>query len=321
MKKKENFENNTIEFYGEELLNFRKQKGLSQEELADKINVSRQSIHLWESGKIIPDIENIIKICNVLEITTDRISRGLSVMNNEKTIDKSNKNKRNVLKYFLIIIAVFVIIYVTCSVRKSIILIKVANKSNEYRGINNYSYVEKQYLIEVDNSLQYNYSIESYYKDGIRKQIYIDLITGNKIIEYKDNVNNIKYNFDEENKTVEINEINEIKYSNQELIPVGISDMILVGEEYKKINFLLGFNPFLTIETNEDEYILNWSYKKIDDSIINVKEKINKETGLVTEQYTYNNNFNAVIQYDIKINSTTDEDIRNLNINEYKSVN
>lgn len=262
-EKKENFENSTIEFYGEELLNFRKQKGLSQEELADKINVSRQSIHLWESGKIIPDIENIIRICNVLEITTDRISSGLSVMNNEKTIDKSNKNKRNVLKCFLIIIVVFVIIYTICSVRKSIILIEVANKSNEYRGINNYSYEEKRYLMEVDNSLQYNYSIELYYKNGISKQIYKDLITGDETIEYKNNINNIKYNFNEKNKFVEINEINEIKDSSQELIPVGISDMILVGEEYKKINFLLGFNPFLTIETNEEEYILNCSYKKL----------------------------------------------------------
>lgn len=262
-EKKENFENSTIEFYGEELLNFRKQKGLSQEELADKINVSRQSIHLWESGKIIPDIENIIRICNVLEITTDRISSGLSVMNNEKTIDKSNKNKRNVLKCFLIIIVVFVIIYTICSVRKSIILIEVANKSNEYRGINNYSYEEKRYLMEVDNSLQYNYSIELYYKNGISKQIYKDLITGDETIEYKNNINNIKYNFNEKNKSVEINEINEIKDSSQELIPVGISDMILVGEEYKKINFLLGFNPFLTIETNEEEYILNCSYKKL----------------------------------------------------------
>lgn len=70
-------ENSKFGFLGEELRKARKEKGLSQEELADKINVSRQSIHLWEAGKIIPDFENIINLCNALEITTDRLTVGL----------------------------------------------------------------------------------------------------------------------------------------------------------------------------------------------------------------------------------------------------
>lgn len=85
-----------FEFLGENLLKYRKEKGLSQEELANKINVSRQSIHLWESGKMIPDIENIISLCSTLEIETNQLTNGLELIENTK---KSNRilNKRKII--------------------------------------------------------------------------------------------------------------------------------------------------------------------------------------------------------------------------------
>lgn len=42
--------------------NLRKSKGISQEELADIINVSRQAVSKWESGQSTPDIEKIISL-------------------------------------------------------------------------------------------------------------------------------------------------------------------------------------------------------------------------------------------------------------------
>ena len=51
----------------------RKQKGYSQEELADKVGVSRQAVTKWETGAGIPDIENMISISNLFNISIDEL--------------------------------------------------------------------------------------------------------------------------------------------------------------------------------------------------------------------------------------------------------
>ena len=55
----------------------RKAKGISQEELADKIGVSRQAVSKWESEQSIPDIEKIILLSEYFETTTDFLLKGI----------------------------------------------------------------------------------------------------------------------------------------------------------------------------------------------------------------------------------------------------
>lgn len=55
----------------------RKTNGLSQEELADKIGVSRQAVSKWESEQSLPDIEKIILLSEYFDITTDYLLRGI----------------------------------------------------------------------------------------------------------------------------------------------------------------------------------------------------------------------------------------------------
>ncbi len=55
----------------------RKAKGLSQEELADKLGVSRQAVSKWESEQSIPDIDRIIIMSDFFEVTTDYILKGI----------------------------------------------------------------------------------------------------------------------------------------------------------------------------------------------------------------------------------------------------
>ncbi len=66
----------------------RKAKGFSQEELADKMGVSRQAISKWESEQSTPDIEKIIIMSELFEVTTDYILKGIEPVNitNRKTI-------------------------------------------------------------------------------------------------------------------------------------------------------------------------------------------------------------------------------------------
>ena len=58
---------------GETLYYFRKKASLSQEELAEKLDVSRQSISKWECGESLPDTENLIALSQLYEISLDEL--------------------------------------------------------------------------------------------------------------------------------------------------------------------------------------------------------------------------------------------------------
>lgn len=66
--------------FAEKLKELRKQNGISQEQLAEKIYVSRQAITKWESGNGIPDIENLISISNLFNESLD------SLLSEEKSL-------------------------------------------------------------------------------------------------------------------------------------------------------------------------------------------------------------------------------------------
>lgn len=51
--------------FGDNLQNLRKQKRMSQEQLAEKVNVSRQSISKWERGESYPTMNNIMSLCKI----------------------------------------------------------------------------------------------------------------------------------------------------------------------------------------------------------------------------------------------------------------
>ena len=60
---------------GEKILNMRKARGWSQEELADRVGVSRQAVSRWESGSAKPDADKIIVICDLFGISADYLLR------------------------------------------------------------------------------------------------------------------------------------------------------------------------------------------------------------------------------------------------------
>ena len=61
--------------FSEKLKEIRKNKGLSQEQLAEKIGVSRQAITKWETGKGLPDVENMVIIAEIFKTTLDELLR------------------------------------------------------------------------------------------------------------------------------------------------------------------------------------------------------------------------------------------------------
>ncbi len=59
--------------FGEKVQSLRKLKGMSQEELVQHINVSRQAVSKWELNDTLPDIEKLIKISELFEVTIDTL--------------------------------------------------------------------------------------------------------------------------------------------------------------------------------------------------------------------------------------------------------
>lgn len=55
----------------DKILKLRKQHGMSQEKLAEKLNVSRQAVSRWESGTAQPDASNILQLSRLFEVTAD----------------------------------------------------------------------------------------------------------------------------------------------------------------------------------------------------------------------------------------------------------
>lgn len=58
---------------GEKLLKLRKKKGLSQEEVADRLHVTRQTISKWETDQSMPDFDKVVPICQLYEISTEEL--------------------------------------------------------------------------------------------------------------------------------------------------------------------------------------------------------------------------------------------------------
>lgn len=69
----------------------RKQKGLTQQQLADKLNVSFQAVSKWETGETLPDVALLLDLCNELDTTADTLLNGGNIVSKKrKTISVAN---------------------------------------------------------------------------------------------------------------------------------------------------------------------------------------------------------------------------------------
>lgn len=82
----------------ERLQKLRKQGGYSQEQLAEKVGVTRQAISKWESNQGNPDIDNIIKLSEVYNVSTDYLLKGVEAINEPIKIDPKKNSGDYMLK-------------------------------------------------------------------------------------------------------------------------------------------------------------------------------------------------------------------------------
>lgn len=82
--------------FSEQIKMIRRRSKLTQEELAKKLNVSRQAVSNWENNRNLPDLEMLIKISSVSEISLDKLILGDAKMNKmtEKLIKDTDENRK-----------------------------------------------------------------------------------------------------------------------------------------------------------------------------------------------------------------------------------
>lgn len=107
-------------FFSEKLKCERKKKGWSQDELAERLFVSRQSVSKWETGQNYPSIEIIIKLSDLFSVTIDELLRSDKELT-EKVIKDSKKLAYPKFKF--IFDALFLIGIVFLAIKISIILL------------------------------------------------------------------------------------------------------------------------------------------------------------------------------------------------------
>ena len=71
---------------GHYIRQLRKKAGLSQKELAEKLNISFQAISKWENGDSLPDTGILLDLCDILSTTTDQLLNGGNIVIREKDV-------------------------------------------------------------------------------------------------------------------------------------------------------------------------------------------------------------------------------------------
>jgi len=79
--------------FSEKLQLIRKSKGMTQEDLAEKLAVSRQAVAKWESGQVYPDISNLIQISNLFNVTVDYLVRDQECMVSYENTEDNDLSK------------------------------------------------------------------------------------------------------------------------------------------------------------------------------------------------------------------------------------
>ena len=95
-------------------MNLRRGAKLSQEQLAEKLNVSRQAITKWETGKGIPDIANLIAISDEFDLSLDELIKDDIAVKKKIISDSSSKKWHILVIVYLVAIVAYIAYFAIC---------------------------------------------------------------------------------------------------------------------------------------------------------------------------------------------------------------
>lgn len=110
---------------GKKLKSTRLQKGLTQEAVAEKIQVSRQTISNWENEKSYPDIVSVINLSNLYEISLDELLKGDERMleHLEESTNVVKSNKKLVAAIIVNIVILLALMLLSCMIPNKVVFL------------------------------------------------------------------------------------------------------------------------------------------------------------------------------------------------------
>lgn len=262
--------------------------------LAEKVGVSRQSIHLWENGRIIPDYENVINLCNVLNINPSEIISGFNIVKediNKQNERKNNKND-NIKKIIKIILLIVVLLFIIVFIKRVMVIININNSIKNYKELDYYAYKIVNYCM-IDNNVSNFTQEEVSLEDGIYKRLYKE-----------ENINKFSTKIDfnkNEGENVNYLEGTTRALTKEEILSQNRKDDVFELRESviesKKLftTIIYSLNPQLKIKVN-DNYIIEYK-----NHLGRVKVWINKDTGLVTKKIYEEEGKTVFEEYEYKL--------------------
>lgn len=95
--------------FSDNLYRLRKKANLSQENVSEALHVTRQAVSKWESGQSLPDVETCIKLCEILQVSPNRLLLG-----ENDNLGSDPKNERITEKTGYTITSVFLMVTLLC---------------------------------------------------------------------------------------------------------------------------------------------------------------------------------------------------------------
>ncbi len=172
---------------GDIIRNLRRENDMSQDELADKLGVSRQSISLWETGQTQPSLDNIISLASIFNVSTDTllINDGVDEKsdecNDEQLGDaedsvRSNRTKQNRKIILFAAIAVAVILIITSLI---FLIHRKTSQSPSDTDTGEMSSAADETVIHTENSAAVSATVESAESGGSESESQSDGDTEN----------------------------------------------------------------------------------------------------------------------------------------------
>lgn len=140
---------------GENLKTLRKQKGFSQEEVATRLHVVRQTVSKWEKGLSVPDADTLIRLAELLEVsvsellgakietehTTDQVAEQLSKINEQ--LAAKNRHARRIRQIIAVCLAALILMNIFTVVFFRVFTLEASNQTNQPTSTDQVEIVEE----------------------------------------------------------------------------------------------------------------------------------------------------------------------------------
>ena len=207
--------------FNEKLIELRKKEGLSQEELGYKLNVTRQTVSKWELGQTTPEMEKLVEMSKIFNVSTDElineseIQTGSNPIIEDQPIGKETNKEKNI-KIIIIVALIIVIVLIVVKLFTGFNILNKATNAIDQGAEVQKNIFEKFFSIfdkaieDINNTEDkvsienFNGPIEVFGKTGNVIPMLEEIITSNKTQNKKITV---KYNEIETQNTEEIKKL------------------------------------------------------------------------------------------------------------------